>query len=205
MRIRILLATLLALATVAAAPPGMTTSQTDLFLRMDGTGCTDTVTYLSTVAGQNEPGCGYVGGAPIGELYHAGVAASTVKNFSTNSSGVPLVLDATRNITGVNRIVASSAANRTAAGQVRVDVTATGKLVGGSTTSLGSHTVTITWDPTKGEVDIPFTIDVPDTLDARTLSSLSLDVDIRGLHVLTGYHRLNGQSKLTVPTYVPSS
>lgn len=194
---------LVALAGLGFDSSNYQPSETTYYLRGDGSGCPPD-RWLGTSAGSGEPACGYVGGAPAGELHHAGLVADTVNHFSTRSAPNAR-LDASRDITGRNRIAATADTNRNAVGQVRVDVTVYAAFQGGGTAVLGTHSRTIDWVPgqTAGEVDFPFTVDVPGEHDGKVITQLNLDVDIRGWHVLTGYHRLNGQSRFTLPTWVP--
>jgi hypothetical protein len=195
-----LLAAALAASTLAAAPDGATPSALQLFLRNSGSTCPG-APFLDVTPGEGEPGCGFIGGAPIGELSKVvPVFGDTVATYDLLAP-VDELLDATRPLEGVNTIVATGQTNRTAIGQVRVDVTVRATFATGGTTTLGSDSTTMTWLPTQQTAAIPFSIDLDDALDGRTVTRVSIDVDVRGLHVLTGYHRLNGQSSLTLPTY----
>lgn len=189
-------------ASAVSATPTYEPGNQMLYMRNDATACSGNP-FLDVVPGANEVGCGYQGGAPFGELYHAGApVASTIKNYAT-SDAVAFTLDATRNITGNNRVVATSQTNRMAVGQIRVDTKIFGSTATGGEITLGTATLTKTVDPTNSaEVDFPFTIDVPDSFDKSKLVSLRATVDIRGFHVLTGYHRLNGISKFDLPILI---
>ena len=199
----ILVLLLTTLAGLAFDSSAYLPSEKTFYLRGDGSACPPD-RWLGTAAGSGEPACGYAGGAPAGELHHAGVVADTVNHFSTRTAP-NLRLDANRDIVGTNRIAATAQTNRNAVGRVRVDVTVHGSFQGGGSGVLGTHSGTVDWIPgqTSGEVDFPFTVDVPDEHDGRVITQLHIDVDIRGWHVLTGYHRLDGQSRFTLPTWVP--
>lgn len=206
MRHRLLIAVLTAVLALLLAPTSLLAAEPQqetqrFFMRNGGTGCPG-APFLSPQPGAGEPGCGYLGGAPLGELYHAGVwESSTIKTYVGNE-GLPLELDATRDLTGNVRVVSSATSNRMAVGQVRVDVTVRGRF-GNQTVALGTDSETVVINPTNSaEVDFPFTVDLPDERHGQNVTELSIDVDIRGVHVLTGYHRLNGQSWLDLPHWV---
>jgi hypothetical protein len=181
-----------------------TPTTTRYFMSNDSAGCPGTP-FLSTTAGSGEVGCGFQGGAPFGELYHAGgPVASTIKTYATqNGDGTPTYLDPTRDATGNVTVVATATTNRMAAGQIRVDVTLRARNEAGQSIVLGTHTSEQLVNPTNSaEVNFPFTMNTNDALDKVRLNEVSIDVDIRGWHVLTGYHRLNGQSYVDLPAYI---
>jgi len=177
---------------------------TKFFMRNEGTTCPGDP-FLSTTAGSAEPGCGYQGGAPFGELYHNGApVASTLKTYITRD-GTPQYLDPSREVRGNVRVVATATTERRAVGQIQVDVTLRARTQGGQTVTLGTHSSEVIVNPTSpGEVDFPFTMDLGTHagLDKVALSELTIVVDIRGWHVLTGYQRLNGESWFDLPAYL---
>lgn len=179
-------------------------STTRFYMRNGGASCPGDP-FLSRTAGASEPGCGYVGGLPFGELYHAGAPiGSTLKTYVTRD-GTPQYLDPSRDVKGNVRVVATATTNRMAAGQIRVDVTLRARLQGGQTITLGTDSSETIVNPTNSaEVDFPFTMDLGAHagLKKAALSELTVVVDIRGWHVLTGYHRLNGQSWFDLPAYI---
>lgn len=179
-----------------------TPTTTRFFMRNDGATCPGT-TFLSVTAGSGEVGCGYQGGAPFGELYHAGgPVATTIRTYKTQD-GTPAYLDPTRDASGNVTVVATATTNRMAAGQIRVDVTLYARTQAGQNVVLGTHTSETIVNPTNSaEVNFPFTMNMNDALDKVRLDEVSIDVDIRGWHVLTGYHRLSGQSYLDLPAYI---
>ncbi len=202
-----LVAVIAALLTVtgsaALADPVFVPETTRLYMRNSGTSCPGTP-YLAIEAGTGEPGCGYIGGAPFGELYRTGVEnfGNAIRTYASDESVPALTLDAIRNVKGVNRVVATATTNRMALGQIRVDVTVTGTDANNAQVALGSHSSETIVNPTNSaEVDFPFEIDVSDDLDQVELRTVTVAVEIRGWHVLTGYHRLSGQSWMDLPTY----
>jgi len=203
-----------ALGLIAASgPPAIATHEfeyipttTRFFMRNDSTACPGTP-FLSQTSAASEPGCGFQGGAPFGELYHNGApVASTIKTYTTRSddepASVPVYLDATKSITGNVTVVATAQTNRMAVGQVRVDTTVRAKTSTGQIVTFGTNSTTKIVDPTNSaQTDFPFTFDPADNLDKVRLDEVTVVVDIRGWHVLTGYHRLNGQSFAEFGTY----
>lgn len=191
---------------VQAAETAMTPTSR-LYMRNDGGSPTCPGTpYLAEQAGANEPGCGYQGGAPLRELARNGAPVSAPPiTYATleDEERPPLTLDADGDMTGNVRVVATSQTQRNAVGQVRVDVTVRVTDEDGNTTVIGTSSSTKTMTPGTPELDFPFTVAVADSLDNAKLTGVTAEVDIRGWHVLTGYHRLNGTSYLNVP-YVPA-
>lgn len=197
-------------AAMALVVPGFAGAETTLepseqrfYMRNSGTGCPGE-TFLSTQPGAGEPGCGFVGGAPIGELHRTGISnlGNGIRIYDTAGGTAVQVLDATRDVAGNVRVVSTATTNRMAVGQVRVDVTVTGRGTNNSQVTLGSHSSEQLVNPTNSaEIDFPFTIDTPDDLDATELKDLTVTVEIRGWHLLTGYLRLNGESWMDLPNY----
>lgn len=178
-----------------------------LFMRGDGTACPAS-TYLDRTAGTGEVGCGYQAGAPFGELAANGAPVSAPPTvFATREpeegqEPVVRVLDALRNVQGTNTIVGTSQTQRNAVGQVRVDVVVSGTTAEGTSVELGRDSDTVLVDPrNSAETKIPFDVAVADSLDRSQLTGVSVSVSIRGVHVLTGYHRLNGLSFVDLPLH----
>lgn len=175
-----------------------------MYMRNSDTGCPGTP-FLALQAGSGEPGCGYVGGAPFAELSRNGAPVGApprvYETMTTSNNATPAqVLDATRDIAGNVRVVATSQTQRNAVGQVRVDTTVTGYRADGTAVELGSASTTQLVHPrNSAATDVPFTIAIDDALDRTTLQRVAVTVDIRGWHILTGYHRLNGESWMDLP------
>lgn len=192
----------LLLAFTALGGASASTFTQRLYLRNDGGAGCPGYPYLSIAAGADEPGCGYQAGAPLGEVYGLTGTASNVRVYDTIGGITPKMLDALRPATGNIRVFSWVQTNRMGAGTVRVDVTLTARKADSSAITLGSASQQRTVDPTNSaEMDFPFSIPIPDDLDNTELTDTAIQVDIRGLHVGTGYHRLNGQSWLDVPTH----
>lgn len=193
-------------ATAGAHVQAAETATTRLYMRNDGGSTCPGTTYLADQPGANEPGCGYQGGAPLRELARNGAPVSAPPiTYATidDEERPPLTLDADGDMTGNVRVVATSQTQRNAVGQVRVDVTVRVTDEEGNTTTIGTSSSTKTITPGTPELDFPFTLAVADSLDNTKLTGVTAEVDIRGWHVLTGYHRLNGTSYLNVP-FVPA-
>lgn len=196
------------LVALVGAPAGAdheftyTPTNTKFFMRNEGTACPGSP-FLSTTPGTADPGCGFVGGAPIGELASNGVTTlGTGVRTYTSTDGVPVYLDALRNATGNVRVVATATTNRMAVGQVRVEVTVSARKQGGGEVILGTHTAEQIVNPTNSsQTDFPFTLNIDDTLDKVRLDEITVRVNIRGWHILTGYHRLNDASWVDLGTY----
>ena len=191
---------LLALTALGGASASTFTQR--LYLRNDGGASCPGFPYLSIAAGADEPGCGYQAGAPLGEVYGLTGTASNVRVYDTLNGITPKVLDALRPASGNIRVFSWVQTGRIGAGTIRVDVTLTARRADSSAVTLGTSSQQRTVDPTNSaEIDIPFSIAIPDDLDKTEMANIALQVDIRGVHVGTGYQRLNGQSWLDVPTH----
>lgn len=181
-----------------------TPTTTRFFMRNGSASCPGTP-FLSTSSATGEPSCGYQAGAPFGELFHNGApVASTVIDY-TAKAGMPQYLDPSRSATGTVRIVATQASNRMAAGWVRVDLTLRARTSTGQAVTLGTSSETKLVDPTtSAATDFGFSMPLGAfaSLDKQALTSLTLLVDIRGWHILTGFHALNGASVLDLPAYL---
>ncbi len=196
------------LVGLAGAPAGATheftytPTNTKFFMRNEATACPGDP-FLSLEAGTADAGCGFVGGAPIGELASNGVTTlGTGVRTYTSRDGVPVYLDALRNATGNVRVVGGAQTNRMAVGQIRVDVTVRAKNQAGAEIVLGTHSAEQIVNPTNSaQTDFPFTLDIADSFDKVRLNEITVEVNIRGLHVLTGYHRLNDASWVDLATY----
>ena len=179
-----------------------TPTTTRFFMRNDAPGCPGTP-FLSITAGSGEQSCGYVGGLPYGELSHTGAPVGSTVITYTARDGVPTYLDPTRDATGNVTVVATAQTSRMAVGQIIVVVTLKAKSDTGQTIVLGSHSSEALVNPTNSaETSFPFTMEMNDAFDKVRLDQVTVDVDIRGWHVLTGFHRLDGQSYLDLPAYV---
>ncbi len=196
------------LVGLAGAPAGAThefsytPKNTKFYMRNEGTACPGSP-FLSLTPGTADPGCGFQGGAPIGELASNGVTVlGTGVRTYTSRDGVPVYLDPTRDLTGNVRVVATATTNRMAVGQVRVEVTVSARRQVGGEVILGTHNAEQLVNPTNSaQTDFPFTLNIDDSLDKVRLDELTVNVNIRGWHVLTGYHRLNDASWVDLGTY----
>lgn len=197
-----------ALATALFASTALAATEEDettFFLRQQGCGSTAEAGRLSVDSGTDSAnGCGTIGGIPLDEALHTLGAGARSRDFTTEN-GVPLTLDASRDVTGV-------IATRTwtgfvgGVGEVVLEVTLTGthrkpdgKL---ATKALGGGTFRKAASPTAARVDVPISLDVPAELDGLEFTSLTLNLVTRGANVNAGAQSLNGTSKITLPTLV---
>lgn len=173
---------------------------TEFFLRMEGCGATAEPGRLSTESGTDSAdGCGVIGGLPVNELFHQ--AGVDFPDSYTTENGVPLTVDAAQDADGVIA-VQSWTGLVGGVGEVVVDVTldgidkATNKFV-----ILGSASATVLATPgLNTQVDVPFSIDIPDTAQAKELKSLTLTVNTRGANLNASAYKFEGASKITIPT-----
>ena len=197
-----LAAGLLAASTVSAAPVG---DETTFFLRKDGCGATEEAGRLSVESGKDgSDGCGFIGGPPLDEAFYlADGTTLSVYDFTT-VDGVPLTLDASRDVSGV--LATRSWTGTGGAGEVVMDVALFATRIGTNgrpqSVPIGSGTFSTTALPTSTVYKVPFTLDVPDTLAGVEVTSLSLSVAPRGLNWNAGAQSYSGTSLMTVPTIV---
>jgi hypothetical protein len=173
-------------------PPVASTRQ--FFLRQDACGTDSNNPHLSVRQGRDGGnGCGYVT-QPANEVLHTLGEALTWSY--TSADGVPFTLDTAGRLTGT--IVVTSGF-KTAVGQATTEVTVTG-VSGTRTLTLGTVSKTYLVTPTQASYEIPLDVDVDDAVGQAALSSLTVDVVMRGVAVpIHGYVELNGKSFLTVP------
>lgn len=84
-----------------------------------------------------------------------------------------------------------------------MEVSAAALTTANSQVELGAQTTTVTATPVASRQAVPFTLDVPDTLDGTDITELYLTVNIRGLHAAHGFNELNGSSLVNVPFHAP--
>jgi hypothetical protein len=194
-----------------------------LYLHNAAEGCADTSQQFlvdeKPTAGSN---CGFIYGLPLNEVeHHTNQGLFLPREYATHE-GFQVVLDATRNLSG--KVVVSSRTSvcvapatpspappldcaetgqGTGAGEVVVDLVATADLADSSSVSLGSTQVKQTVTPGTVSYEIPFLINLPDTVDRATLSAVRLSVHPRGTHVHSGYVNASGLSLLDLPSLIP--
>lgn len=181
-------------------------ASTKLHQRQLGTDCgAASNTALSlTAGGSSELGCGFIGGGPFGEAFHT-AGEDFGKTYSTQGEVAKQILDASRNVTGVVRVVPYVALNSTqgsGAGNITVDVTLTVERANGQTDVIGSSSKTVLTTPNASHQNITYDLDIPDALDKVTVTDLHLHVNIRGIHAAHGFNELRGNSNFVLPTFV---
>ncbi|MBW3619584.1 MAG: hypothetical protein KY461_05015 [Actinobacteria bacterium] len=207
--------------TMATSHPAEFTETTEhLYVHNGADGCTDrskqVLTYTEPTTGSS---CGFIYGLPLNEVEHqTGEGLFLPRRYDTQKP-FEITLDASRDLTGTilvssrTSVCASPAPPPvpcaetgvgTGAGQVVVDLVATAKGPDGFVT-LGSVEVSTLVTPGTTEYELPFAIDLPDSVDRRVFTLVSLSIHPRGVHVHSGYVNASGRSFLDVPSLTPTS
>lgn len=163
------------------------------FLR--GPDCSASVLGLSIVDG---PGDGTCGGAENGTVN--GVSGQTgqpmVEQGWMAFDGLPLVLDASKPVTG--NLYITSFPGRSA-GPATLDV-AIEVQAGGKSVDVGTATVDYLITPAQAWAEVTFEIDVPAGLDKKKITGLQMRTTSRGFAPLQGYFEMeNPASYITIP------
>jgi hypothetical protein len=197
----------LLVASQAAAAP--VEDATTFFLRSNGCGTTQEPGRLSTESGapdaDSTEGCGFIGGVPLDEaVYQAEGSSFTVLDFTTED-GVPLTVDAERDVEGVFA-TRSWTGGVGGIGEVVADITFYATRIGANgkpqSVVIGQTTASATALPTSTVYELPFAIDVPEALQGVELRSLTLSVALRGANWNASALKFNGSSYVAVPTLV---
>jgi hypothetical protein len=200
--LRLFAATVLLLLVGVVAAAAEEAPATRLYLRNDGGGCPGTP-FLSATPGTEDVNCGYIHGAPLGEAYSTAGESAGQRLYSTLTEEGTYALDASRDIAGKltirNGRTAAAVPTRTGVGEVVVDLTLTGEQANGTTLPLGSITVKGTAVPDTPSFEIPFSFDLDPALGEPVLSGISLETNVRGLHLYSGYTGANDTSWFDVP------
>ena len=172
-------------------------AQETFYLRGSGCGATESF-WLSTTTGTDEyDGCGTIGGLPFNEvLYRTGGAPMT---FSAQD-GVPVLVDASRDVTGTVRAESWTGTGTPGVGQVVVDVSLTGSTDAGDGYVLGSGTFEAVNDAKDG-IQFPFTFNLADELQGVRLSDVTISVEVHGANWNSSNLGLGGGSKFTLPMF----
>jgi hypothetical protein len=194
------LSLLLALGlTPVAADTVLEPDDVEFFLTNTGTACGgDAVFQLLTTPRTGGPNCGWINGLPFGEIYHQTGSSAGIKSYVA-VEGIPLILDATRGVDGQVMIRHSPAAG---VGQVVIDVTLIGR-TGNSSRTLASTTVETLLTAATTQTPVPFELTLDADRDHEALfSSLTMETNVRGVHVSSGYTSSQGTSHFTLPVLV---
>ena len=211
------LAMILTLGTTHAE--GFTETTEHLYVHNASDGCADRneqyLVYDEPTSGSN---CGFIYGLPLNEVeYHTGEGLFPPREYTTQAP-FEIILDANRDLSGT--IVVSSRTSvcpspapppvpcvetgmGTGVGEVVIDLVATATVGSSGFVSLGSAEVSTDVMPGTAVYEVPFTIDLPDTLDRAVLTRVSLSINPRGVHVHSGYVNASGLSFLDVPSLTP--
>jgi hypothetical protein len=169
----------------------------DRVMYLRGTGCGATaVLWISTETADDEyDGCGSQAGLPTREVLGGTLSF-------TSRDGVPVLLDASKNLTGQVRGESWVGPGTPGVGQVKADVSITGVKSNNQSVAIGSGTFETLNTGTDG-VNIPFTFDIAANLDRVYIKSLTVDVLIHGVNWNSGNLGLSGDSKFTLPIFDP--
>jgi hypothetical protein len=205
--IAVLSVLVLGLVGTAGADPALVESETRLFLANSGTDCgAGDAPFLTTEARTTDINCGYIGGGiPFGEVAHQTGALEAGRTFGTraNAGGVPFVADAGRDVSGVVTVRRGSQQGVAlpGGGQIVADI-ALRMRTGTQTIDLGTQSLEVVAVPGAERVELPFTFDVPASLQGAEVTSVQFDLNVRGVHLFHGFMELNGRTSLAVPTLV---
>ena len=178
------------LATFDVAQPG----SRSLFLRRNGCGQgQDNTTFMSTTAGSDTSGCGNLVNDLNEPMILAGQGPLLVTTYPS-ADGLPMTLDADRDLTG--KIAISS--NGAGVGQATVDITVNGTTLAGDAVEVAKISKTYTPAATGASVT-SYTADLPPALDNVVLSDISTDVIVRGVAPTHSYIQHGANSFIAFP------
>lgn len=203
-----LAASVLASGLAIAAAPGDAAEST-FYLRQDGCGAEQQPGRLETVEGGDDAdGCGSIGGLPFDEVFNQlganepNVFSTTVRPESVRErsyrGGMPIILDATTDVTGQLRAESWFGDGVPGGGQVTFQIKLTMRIDGKSVT-IGSATLEATGGGADNQT-LEFSIDVDDALDGSEVTGMSFSVTQGGVNVNNTNLGLNGDSFLVVGT-----
>jgi hypothetical protein len=188
---------------LAADAPKTSATSSSFFLVQDGCGAETGPGRLEVKKLQSDaPGCGTIGGLPFDEVF-AQTGAIEPTSFDTVGKGLPIVLDASRKVTGQLTGSAWLGVGAGGAGVVQFDVAATARTASGSTVDFGSTSVSGMGAPGQDEVQVPFELTVPSTANGQRITSISLLVLQRGLNTSYSATAYGGESYVVLPTKAP--
>jgi hypothetical protein len=210
----------LMLAPVPALGTDLAPTTEHLYIHNGAADCVDEgqqfLEYQKPTSGAS---CGFIYGLPMNEVeYNTGQGIFGPREYATQE-GFGIVLDATRDLTG--KIVVFSRTSvcpspapppvpcadtgqGTGVGEVIVDLVATGETANFDSVALGTAQVTTLVTPGTVNYELPFTINLPDSIDQSALSTVKLSVFPRGKHLHTGYADAAGLSFIDVPSLTPA-
>ena len=176
-------------------------ANTSLFyVRRDGCGTSSDNPHLSSSSGTDAgSGCGSLINGVVGAGGDADAGSFT---DYPSTDGMPLTLDASRDITGTFDI--QGFIGPAQAGVMEADVSLEA-LVNGNGVSLGSVTEMVVLDPTANDNVVNYTITPNAALDKTDLSGIDLRLHLHGPYVFSGFVATNGLSYVNVPSYSAST
>lgn len=187
--------------TVSFAPA--TPSSTTFFVRRDGCGTSNDNPHLSVTKGTDAGnGCGLTLTSIVGL---GGVVDQSASVDFPSEDGMPLTLDAGRNVTGTIDLESIALADGAGAGagDLTVDISLEA-LVGGSGVAIGSTSQTVVITPVAADYPVQFTVQPNSALNKTDLSGVDLRVHVQGPFVFSGFIGNSGASWVVLPSYTAS-
>ena len=167
------------------------------FLTSNPDDACDEAGWVLAIAPSESAGCGMTHSGISNEVQiQAGADPRDLGQEFTAQEGLPIVLDASKAITGS---ITTRNFNNAGVGQPTVEITVFGT-AGGEEIALGTHTATFPAAPTLMETH-EFELDIDDKLQNAKLETLAVNVMIRGASVGHSVVEMNTPtSSITVPT-----
>jgi hypothetical protein len=183
---------------------------TKYFLRADGSDNVPEDNLRLSIEDGADAGNGY-GWAEYGLLNEV-TTQGDVSEFIVSETwpavdGLPLKLDASKNLTGSLYLTSwnpGGAAGQTLSppGKPTVDISFAGEIAG-EEIDLGSATKTYDLTPTQSVYEVPFEIDLADEVDKKTTVALVMTVTIRGASYQHGSYELDDPASfVVVPNWI---
>jgi hypothetical protein len=186
---------------VAFAPANPTSST--FFLRRDGCGTASDNPHLSRTSGTDGgDGCGLTLSSFVGL---GGTADQSAFVDFPSQGGMPLSLDASRNVSGTIDLQSVGLVNGlgAGAGQLTVDISMEA-LVNGNGVPLGSTSQSVLITPAAADYPVQFSIQPNGALNRTDLQGVDLRVHVQGPFVFSGFIGTSGKSWAAVPSYTAS-
>lgn len=197
----LLIATLMVVAggTVAGEPQYEQAEQT-LYAEWVGCGAGAEL-FLTVVQPTTFNGCGTIGGAPLNTVNNV-QGSPALRTFPTRTGdGVPVLLDATEQLTGEASVYSWTGATGAGVGAVIVEATVHGR-VDNQTVTFGTAEETFVATPTEDHLTLDFAFDIDEELNLGSLTSLTLDLNIWGAFADAGIVATGGLTSVTVPILI---
>lgn len=193
-----------ALPSFAADAPKTSATSSSFFLVQDGCGADTGPGRLEIKKLESDsPGCGTIGGVPFDEAF-AQLGDPIVDSFDTVGKGLPIVLDATKKVTG--QVSAEGWYEGLVpvggVGTVEADISVVASTLSGASVDFGTTTVSAMGAPGQSVVSLPFTLTAPATANGQKIKSISMSVSLHGANIGYSAYKFGGDSFLVIPTKV---